>query len=225
MTAERWIRVNNNEKIAQFIQLNGVDLDPYGRPVIVNAVGALDVDIVLDQGPDLTLMMEETYDILKGYPPGTFPPQVLIEMNPSLAAQRKGPAPETDGAEASAAGSRHGAGQAPASRGSRRQERQDRGRYAAAAGRGGPGGGNRRRKARVSGIRRQACISMPRSSCAIRCCRRIRLPVPRNSRAKRRNNNRRSQCRASLRQRKAARRGGRKTATIMFPIRIAPAST
>jgi hypothetical protein len=39
-TAERWIRVNNNEKLAQFIQLNGLDLDQWGRPVIVNAVGA-----------------------------------------------------------------------------------------------------------------------------------------------------------------------------------------
>ena len=88
-TAERWIRVNSNDKIAQFIQLNGVDLDQWGRPTIVNAVGALDVNIVLDQGPDITSMMEETYDMLKGYPPGTFPPQVLIEMNPNLPRSEK----------------------------------------------------------------------------------------------------------------------------------------
>jgi hypothetical protein len=33
--------------------------------------------------------MEETYDMLKGYPPGTFPPQVLIEMNPRLPRSEK----------------------------------------------------------------------------------------------------------------------------------------
>jgi hypothetical protein len=38
--AERWLRVNDDQKLAQFIQLNGVDLDPYGRPILVNAVGA-----------------------------------------------------------------------------------------------------------------------------------------------------------------------------------------
>jgi hypothetical protein len=83
-TAERWIRVNSNDKLAEFIQLNGLDVDESGRPTIVNAVGALDVDIALDEGPDIISMMQETYDMLKGYPPGTFPPQVLIEMNPNL---------------------------------------------------------------------------------------------------------------------------------------------
>ena len=82
--AERWLRVNNNKGLAQFIQLNGVDLDQWGRPVLVNALGALDVDITLDEGPDVAAMMQETYDMLKGYPPGTFPPQMIIEMNPNI---------------------------------------------------------------------------------------------------------------------------------------------
>jgi hypothetical protein len=88
-TAERWIRVNSNEKIAQFIQLNGLELDQWGRPTIVNAVGQLDVNIALDEGPDIMSMMQETYDMLKGYPPGTFPPQVLIEMNPNIPRSEK----------------------------------------------------------------------------------------------------------------------------------------
>lgn len=83
-TAERWIRVSSNQKLAQFIQLNGVDLDPSGRPVLVNALGALDVNIVLDEGPDIITMMQELSDKLSKYPPGTFPPQVLIEMDPNL---------------------------------------------------------------------------------------------------------------------------------------------
>lgn len=88
-TAERWIRVNTNDKLAQFIQLNGVDLDEWGRPTLVNAVGSLDVNIVLDEGPDIISMMQETYETLKGYMPGTFPPQVLIEMNPNLPRSEK----------------------------------------------------------------------------------------------------------------------------------------
>jgi len=87
--ADRWIRVNSNEKLAQFIQLNGLDVDEWGRPTIINAVGALDVNIALDEGPDIMSMMQETYEMLKGYPPGTFPPQVLIEMNPNIPRSEK----------------------------------------------------------------------------------------------------------------------------------------
>jgi hypothetical protein len=82
--AERWLRVNDDQKLAQFIQLNGVDLDPYGRPVLVNAVGSLDVNIVLDEGRDIITMMQEISDKLSKYPPGTVPPQVLVEMDPDI---------------------------------------------------------------------------------------------------------------------------------------------
>ncbi len=80
-TAERWLRVTNDAGLAQFIQLNGLGLDQWGRPAIVNGVGAVDVDIIIEEGPDIASMMQETYDALKGYPPGTFPPQVLIELS------------------------------------------------------------------------------------------------------------------------------------------------
>lgn len=86
---ERFIRVNTNEKLAQFIQINGLDLDQWNRPSIVNSVGALDVNIAIDEGPDIMSMMQETYEMLKGYPPGTFPPQVLIEMNPNIPRSEK----------------------------------------------------------------------------------------------------------------------------------------
>lgn len=81
-TAERWIRVTDDEGVAQFIKLNGVGLDQFGRPVLVNHIGSLDVDIILDEGRDIQNLMQDTYDALKGYPPGTFPPQVLIELSP-----------------------------------------------------------------------------------------------------------------------------------------------
>jgi hypothetical protein len=80
---ERWLRiVDNDQQKVQFIQLNGLGMDPYGRPAIVNALGSLDVDIILEEGPDVASVMNDAYDMLKGYPPGTFPPQVLIELSP-----------------------------------------------------------------------------------------------------------------------------------------------
>jgi hypothetical protein len=50
---ERWIRVTDDQNLAQFIQINGTGIDPHtGQPSIVNAIGSLDVDIILDEGPD-----------------------------------------------------------------------------------------------------------------------------------------------------------------------------
>lgn len=78
-TQERWIPVNNNDGLNQFIQLNGLGLDQFGRPAIVNAVGALDVAIILEEGPDIGSLMQETYELIKGDP--TIPAQVKIEMS------------------------------------------------------------------------------------------------------------------------------------------------
>lgn len=83
-TAERYIRVTDNDQVAQFIQLNGLQVDPNtGQPTMVNALGALDVDIILDEGPDTMNMMQDTYETLvalsqKG---AAVPPQVLIELS------------------------------------------------------------------------------------------------------------------------------------------------
>lgn len=79
--AQRWIRVSGNDGVGQFIQLNGLGLDQFGRPALVNALGSLDVNIILEEGPDVASLMADTYEALRGYPPGTFPPQVLIEMS------------------------------------------------------------------------------------------------------------------------------------------------
>ena len=90
--SERWVRVGNEDEngLAQFLQLNGDGYDKYGLPVIINNVGALDVDIALDEGPDSVNLMQDAFDMLKQLPPGSVPPQVLIEfMNmPSSMKQR-----------------------------------------------------------------------------------------------------------------------------------------
>jgi hypothetical protein len=37
--------------------------------------------VILEEGPDVASLMQELSDAMKGYPPGTFPPQVLIECS------------------------------------------------------------------------------------------------------------------------------------------------
>ena len=82
-TSPKWIRMIDDEsQKPTFMQLNALSVDQYGRPVIVNALGALDVDIVMEEGPDVATLSQDLFDMMKGYPPGTFPPQVLIEMWP-----------------------------------------------------------------------------------------------------------------------------------------------
>jgi hypothetical protein len=79
---ERWIRVTDNEGLAKFIQINGLESDPFGNPVLINAIGALNVELTLDEGPDEANLMQDAYDVLRQYPPGAIPPQVLIELSP-----------------------------------------------------------------------------------------------------------------------------------------------
>jgi hypothetical protein len=91
-TAERYIRVTDQDDVAQFIQLNGLRIDPAtGMPTMVNALGALDVDIILDEGPDTMNIMQDTYDTLtalaqNGAP---VPPDVLIELSSLPQATKK----------------------------------------------------------------------------------------------------------------------------------------
>jgi hypothetical protein len=83
-TAERWIRVTDDEGLAQFIQINGLTNDQYGQPAIANHIGSLDVDIILDEGPDNVNMQADAYDTLLALVRGgqQIPPDVLIELAP-----------------------------------------------------------------------------------------------------------------------------------------------
>lgn len=84
-TGERWIRVTDDDNIAQFIQINGVGVDPVtGVPTMINAIGSLDVDIIIDEGADSINAMADAYDtltVLAGQG-ATVPPEVLIELSP-----------------------------------------------------------------------------------------------------------------------------------------------
>ncbi len=100
-TAERWVRVTDDEGLAQFVQINAMQVDPQtGMPAMVNAIGQLDVDIVLDEGPDTVTMMQDLYETLSNVIPSIAPmlqPQearavvkMLIDVSPLSAAQKKG---------------------------------------------------------------------------------------------------------------------------------------
>lgn len=81
-TADRWIRVTDDNAVAQFVQLNGLTLDQFGRPALVNHLGSLDVDIKLDEGPDMVTVYADAYEALKGVP--GVPPDIIIELIPGL---------------------------------------------------------------------------------------------------------------------------------------------
>ena len=93
--SERFIRVSEAQNVVleamqgaqggqgaqpEFIQLNGRETDDQGRDVIINAVGSLNVEIRLDDGPDVVNVMQDAYEILKQDP--TVPWQVKIFFAP-----------------------------------------------------------------------------------------------------------------------------------------------
>jgi hypothetical protein len=91
-TAERWIRVTDDDDVAQFFSINQVGIDPAtGLPTIINALGSLDVDIIIDEGPDTINMQQDAYDTLsimaqKGQ---QVPPQLLLELSPLAGSVKK----------------------------------------------------------------------------------------------------------------------------------------
>jgi hypothetical protein len=83
-TAERYIRVTDDAGVAQLVQVNGVGIDEMGFPRLVNAIGNLDVNFTLDEGPDEVNMMGDAYDTLVALTAqgANIPPQVLLELAP-----------------------------------------------------------------------------------------------------------------------------------------------
>jgi hypothetical protein len=97
--AERWIRVTDDEKLEGF-WINQLSLNQQtGMPEIVNQIGALDVDIILDEGPDTVTMMQDLYETLQQVMPAVAPimppaklqamADMLIELSPLDSAMKK----------------------------------------------------------------------------------------------------------------------------------------
>ena len=92
-TAERWIRVTDDQGVAQFLQVNGLNLDEHGIPALVNYLGALDVDVIMDEGPDVQNMMQDSLDVLSQFlqalPPGSIPMDILVSLMPLPSSVKK----------------------------------------------------------------------------------------------------------------------------------------
>ena len=82
-TAERILRVTNDQGAARYMTLNTVAADPWGRPMLVNAIGQIDVDILIDEGPDTTNVMGDVFDTLQSLAQNNVPvpPAVIIEAS------------------------------------------------------------------------------------------------------------------------------------------------
>ena len=82
-TADRYIRVNGiDDPGAQqpVLQINALAMNQWGQPIIENMVGSIDVDIVMDEGPDTANLMQDAYEIIRDDP--TIPWQIKLEFMP-----------------------------------------------------------------------------------------------------------------------------------------------
>lgn len=93
--APKWVRITDDPQAPQFIGLNQVQgLDPMtGQPAIMNAVAQMDVDIIIETGPDTVTLQGEEFEQLAQIMPqlATVPPPyalALIEAS-SLPQKRK----------------------------------------------------------------------------------------------------------------------------------------
>jgi len=82
--AERWIRVTDDQNVAQFFQINKLEVDQYGRPAIVNAIGSMDVDFIIDEGQDSINMQADAAMTLQNLGPQFAQqfPEIAIELSP-----------------------------------------------------------------------------------------------------------------------------------------------
>jgi hypothetical protein len=94
-TSPKWIRVTDDEQSVQFIGLNQVQgIDPMTmQPQVSNPVAQMDVDVILETGPDTVTLQSEEFEQLAQIMPqlAALPPPyalALIEAS-SLPAQRK----------------------------------------------------------------------------------------------------------------------------------------
>ena len=85
---EKWLRVTDDENAFRFAHVNVpiVGFDEFGNKVIVgmeNALAEMDVDIIIEAGPDTITLQHEQFEQLtqlaqSGYP---IPPDILISAS------------------------------------------------------------------------------------------------------------------------------------------------
>lgn len=100
-SGQRWIRVTDDDNAAKFFAINEPQIDEMtgqpaidpatGEPILSNQLNALDVDIIIDEGPDTLTMQADAYDTLTVMARGgqQLPPEVLIELSPLTGSVKK----------------------------------------------------------------------------------------------------------------------------------------
>ena len=83
-TTERFLRVTDDQGVAQFLQVNMLQVNPMTQqPVLVNALGRVNVDIVIDEGKDTETVMGDVYDVLIALAQSKVPvpPAAIIQVS------------------------------------------------------------------------------------------------------------------------------------------------
>jgi len=100
-TAERWVRVTDEDGAAKFMGMNVMQIDEMGKPILVSVmpdgrvipggVDELDVDIMIDEGPDTLNVMQDTFETLQALAQNgaQVPPDVLIMASNLPASEKK----------------------------------------------------------------------------------------------------------------------------------------
>src|SRR6516165_984727 len=90
-TSDRMLRVTNDMGIAQFLQINGVQMNEYGLPMLVNMLGNIDVEILIDEGPDNETVMGDVFDLLMALAQNNVPvpPAAIIEASTLPLSEKK----------------------------------------------------------------------------------------------------------------------------------------
>lgn len=94
-TAERWIRVTDDELSPQAVGLNVPEVDEYGNPVgVQSAVAEMDVDVIIADAENVIAMQGEMYAaFIQSLPAlAQMPPayaKMAIKANPALKASQK----------------------------------------------------------------------------------------------------------------------------------------
>jgi hypothetical protein len=81
---EKWIRITDDENAVQFVGLNQFQMDPQtGQIVAQNHLAEIDVDIILDEGPDTIVMNEELMQHFSSMGEAAFSPagKIMIELS------------------------------------------------------------------------------------------------------------------------------------------------
>ena len=90
-TAERFLRVTGDQGTFQFLQINTVQFDQWMRPQLVNFLGAIDVEIKIDEGPDQETVASDMFDLLLALAQNQVPvpPQAIIEASSLPLSEKK----------------------------------------------------------------------------------------------------------------------------------------